>query len=437
MRRLIDPSLSKWVTSPRRKPLIVRGARQVGKTFSVQAMGREQFQETVAIDLERNRDWHRVFAGSLDARRILSELELLTGKRIKPGRTLLFLDEIQACPRAIMAMRYFYEELPELHVAAAGSLLEFALGEISVPVGRVQYLEMHPMTFAEYLWGIGNDAAADTVQGKPRLLPETTHRFLLEELKRYCFVGGMPESILAYANGKSMQEAFDVQKELCETYRQDFAKYAPRSNPRCLDEVFLSVAQNLGQQIKYTRLAESFSGPTIKSAFDLLCKARVVKKIPSCDPSGLPLGASASSKRFKAILLDVGMWQHLSGMKSASEYAKEDLLSIYRGAMAEQFVGQEMMASQNSELHYWARQARSSTAEVDCLAVVDSVIRAVEVKSGVAGRLKSLHLLLKSYPNVEGGMVFSSGPYAQLPQQKLTFLPLYWASSATRSAHQV
>jgi len=437
MRRLIDPLLSKWATSPRRKPLVIRGARQVGKTFSVQAMGREQFQETVAIDLERNRDWHRVFDGNLDARRILSELEVLTGKKIKPGRTLLFLDEIQACPRAIMALRYFYEESPELHVIAAGSLLEFALGEISVPVGRVQYLEMHPMTFAEYLWAIGNDAAADTVQGKPQLLPETTHRFLLEELKRYCFVGGMPESILAYVNGKSMQEAFDVQKELCETYRQDFTKYALRSDPRCLDEVFLAVAQNVGQQIKYTRLAESFSGPTIKNAFDLLCKARVIKKIPSCDPSGLPLGASASSKRFKAILVDVGMWQHLSGMKSAAEYAKEGLLNIYRGAMAEQFVGQEMMVSQDSELYYWAREARGSTAEVDYLAVVDGAIRAVEVKSGAAGKLKSLHLLLESYPNVKDGLVFSSGPYGQLPQQKLTFLPLYWVSSATRIAPQV
>ena len=434
MRRLIDSLLSKWATAPRRKPLIIRGARQVGKTFSVQALGRARFQETVAIDLERNRDWHRVFNGNLDTRRILSELEVLAGKKIKPGRTLLFLDEIQACPRAITALRYFYEESPELHVIAAGSLLEFALGAISVPVGRVQYLEMHPMTFAEYLWAIGNAAAADTVQGSPRLLPETTHCFLLEELKRYCFIGGMPESVLAYVNGRSIQEAFDVQKELCETYRQDFTKYAPRSDPRCLDDVLLASARSVGQQIKYTRLTESFSGPTVKHAFDLLCKARVIKKVPSCDPSGLPLGASASSKRFKAILVDIGMWQHLSGMKSAAEYTQDDLLNIYRGAMAEQFVGQEMMASQDSELCYWAREVRGSTAEVDYLAVVDGSLRAVEVKSGVAGKLKSLHLLLKSYPNVEGGMVFSSGPYARLPQQKLTFLPLYWASSATRGA---
>jgi hypothetical protein len=377
-----------------------------------------------------------VFEGNLDTKRIVSELEILTGRKILPGRTLLFLDEIQACPRAIMALRYFYEESPELYVIAAGSLLEFALGEISVPVGRVQYLEMHPMTFAEYLWAIGNDAAADTVQGPPGPLHETIHRFLLDEVKRYCFVGGMPESVLAYASRRSLQEAFDVQKELCETYREDFAKYAPRSDPRCLDDVFLSVARNLGQQIKYTRLSESFSGPTIRNAFELLCKARVIKKVPSCDPSGLPLGASASSKRFKAILLDVGMWQHLSGLKSAAEYARDDLLGIYRGAMAEQFVGQEMLASQDSELYYWAREARGSTAEVDYLSVVDGAIRAVEVKSGAAGKLRSLHLLLQSYPNVQGGLVFSSGPYAELPEQSLTFLPLYWASSATRSPHR-
>ena len=136
-------------------------------------------------------------------------------------------------------------------------------------------------------------------------------------------------------------------------------------------------------------------------------------------------------------MVDVGMWQHLSGMKSAAEYTKDDLLNIYRGAMAEQFVGQEMMVSQDAELYYWAREARGSTAEVDYLAVVDGTLRAVEVKSGAAGKLKSLHLLLETYPNVEGGLVFSSGPYAQLREQNLTFLPLYWASSATRGAPQV
>lgn len=437
MRRLIDAELARWTTAPRRKPLIVRGARQVGKTFSIRALGQTHFDDTVLIDLERNRDWHRVFEGNLDARRILKELEVLAGKRVQPKKTLLFFDEIQACPRAITALRYFYEEVPELHVVAAGSLLEFAQGEISIPVGRVQFIEMHPMTFAEYLWAVGNDAAAGTVLDKAKPLPEATHRFLLEEVKRYCFIGGMPESVLAYLGGKSLQEAFSVQKDLCETYRQDFAKYGPRADPRCQDEVFLTVAQRVGQQVKYARLAQGFSGPTIKNAFELLCKARVVRKVPSCNPPLLPLGASASPKRFKAILLDVGMWQHLSGMKSAAEYVREDLLDIYRGAMAEQFVGQEMVVSQNDELYYWGRETRGSTAEVDFLGVVEGAVHGVEVKSGSAGKLKSLHLLLESNPNVASGLVFSSGPYAELPGQKLTFLPLYWAFSATGGPQRV
>jgi hypothetical protein len=411
---------------------VIRGARQVGKTFAVRALGQKRFQETVVVDFERNRDWGRVFEGALDAKRILSELEVLSGKKIHPGKTLLFLDEIQACPRAITALRYFYEEAPELHVIAAGSLLDFALGDMSVPVGRVQFLEMHPMTFVEYLWAIGNDAAAETIQEKPKQLPDTSHRFLLNELKRYCFVGGMPECVLTCVNTKSIEDAFAVQKELCEAYRQDFNKYTPRVDPRCLDEVFLSAAQNVGRQIKYARLAENYSGPTVKKALDVLNKARVVQKVPSCDPSGLPLGATASPKRVKAILLDVGVWQHLSGMKSSAEYAKDDLLGIYRGAMAEQFVGQEMLVSQDSDLYYWSREAPSSTAEVDFLAVVAGAIHGVEVKSGAAGKLRSLHLLLETYPNIKGGLVFSSGPYAELPEQKLTFLPLYWAFSATR-----
>ncbi len=433
MRRLIDPLLSKWADSPRRKPLIIRGARQVGKTYAVETLGRGKFRETVKVDFERNRDWHRLFDKDLDAKRILSEIEVLAGKKVVPGEVLVFFDEIQACPRAILSLRYFYEELPGLHLIAAGSLLEFALGQISVPVGRVQYLEMYPMTFTEYLWAVGNDPAAAIVQGVPGPIPESSHRRLLEELKRYCFIGGMPEGILGYLRNRSLQEAFEVQRELCETYRQDFSKYAPRADPRCLDEVFLSVARSVGGQVKYTSLAQGFSGPTIKNAFDLLCKARVVKKVPSCDPSGLPLGGSASFKRFKAILVDIGLWQYLSGMKPTAEYAKEDLLDIYRGAMAEQFVGQEMTVSQDSNLFYWSREKRGSTAEVDYLAIVEGAVQAVEVKSGSAGRLRGLHRLLDSHPNVVRGLVFSSGPYAELPEQRLKFLPLYMAFSATRN----
>ena len=431
MRRLIDSDLDAWVTSPRRKPLIVRGARQVGKTYSIRELGRRRFEKVVAVDLERNRSLHRAFGDDLDARRVLADLEVLTGARVVPGRTLLFLDEIQACPRALTALRYFQEEVPELHVVAAGSLLEFALGAYPVPVGRIQYLEMHPMTLLETLWAAGNDAAAAVVAAPPGPVSEAIHAHLLAEVRRYCFVGGMPEAVAAYVATRSLSEAFAVQAEICETYRQDFSRYAPRMDPRCLDDVFVGAARSVGHQVHYTRLGAGFSGPTVKHAFDVLSKARVLRRVPSADPSGLPLGASARPGRFKALLLDVGLWQHLSGLKVDAEYARDDLLAVYRGAMAEQFVGQELVTTQPAGPHYWAREERGSTAEVDFLAVIDGALQGIEVKSGPSGALKSLHLLLKTFPNVCLGSVFQAAPFAELPPQRLRFLPLYAAWSAT------
>jgi len=432
LKRLIDAHLLAWKNASRRKPLILRGARQVGKTFSVDAFGREHFANVVRVDLERNRDWHRLFANGLSPKDILPQLELLANARITPKKTLLFFDEIQSCPRALAALRYFYEKLPDLHVVAVGSLLDFAMSEISFPVGRVQFLEMYPMTFAEYLWATGKEMAAEVVLSTPKKVEDAVHKLLLDELRKYLFVGGMPESIAAFARSQSLQDSFAVQQELTESYRQDFSKYAPRADVHCLDAVFKGVAQSIGQQVHYTHLAEGYAHPTIKRAFDLLCMARVIQRVPSANPSGLPLGATASSRRFKALMVDVGLWQSVCGLKADVEYAKDDLLDIYRGAMAEQFVGQEMRAAQGPDLYYWAREARSSAAEVDYLAVVNKTIHPVEVKSGASGRLKSLHLLLQTYPNCGEGLVFSTAPYAELPEQKVKFLPLYFAYAATK-----
>ena len=432
LKRFIDGQLVTWKNAARRKPLILRGARQVGKTFSVEAFGREHFGNVVRVDLERNRDLHRLFAERLAPSDILPQLEVFAKAGITPKKTLLFFDEIQSCPRAIMALRYFYEELPELHVVAAGSLLDFAMSEISFPVGRVQFLEMYPMTFAEYLWAAGKEMLSEIVLSVPKKVNETAHRLLLDELRTFLFVGGMPECVAVFVRNQSLQDSFVAQQQLADSYRQDFSKYAPRADVHCLDAVFKGVAQSIGQQIQYTHLAESYYHKTIKRAFDLLCMARVIQKVPSANPSGLPLGATASARRFKALMVDVGVWQNVCGLKTDVEYARDDLLDIYRGAMAEQFVGQEIRAAQGPDLYYWSREARGSSAEVDYLAVVNKTIHPVEVKSGASGRLKSLHLLLKTYPNCGEGLVFSTAPYAELPEQKVKFLPLYFAYAATK-----
>ncbi len=432
MKRFIDEDLTRWKDGKRRKPLILRGARQVGKTWSLKEFGKNNFDAIVVVDLERNPALRRVFDGDLSAGRICADLEVLFRQKITPGKTLLFFDEIQACPRAITALRYFYEEMPNLHVVAAGSLLEFALKDTSFPVGRIQFLHLYPLCFAEYLEAIGNDLAATAVLGSPADLSPPVHELLLEELKRYFFLGGMPACVKAFVESGSLQDAFEVQGEIVESYRMDFAKYTPQVDRFCLDAVFNALSQSVGRQIKYARLGEGYSNPTLKKAFDALCLSNVVRKIPSADPAGLPLGATSSAKIFKALMLDIGLMRYMSGMPSDVEYARTDLLAIYRGAMAEQFVGQEMTASQNENLYYWSRPAKSSSAEVDYLAVLEGTVHPVEVKSGVSGSLKSLHLFLSTYPNCGKAMVFSTRPYADLPEQKITFMPLYWAYSATK-----
>ena len=432
MRRLVTDELLRWSDAVRRKPLIVRGARQVGKSWAVNDFGAARFAAVHTVDLERRRDLHPLFDGDLDPRRVLGELEVLLGRRIAVGQDLLFLDEIQACPRALVALRYFYEMLPELHVVAAGSLLEFAMGELTFPVGRVQFLNVYPMAFREFLLALGDEVGAETVGDEPKALSPAIHAHLLDRVRQYLFVGGMPEAVAAFAATMSMQEAFAVQDELVVAYREDFGKYAGRADKDCLDGVLTGVAGGVGGQVKYARLVEGWDIRAIKRAFDLLSRAQVVRAVRAASPSGLPLAASASQKRFKAIMVDVGLMQRLSGLRADIEYARSDLLQVYHGALAEQFVGQELLAATGGGLYYWARGERGSSAEVDYLIDAGGRVLPVEVKAGPAGRLRSLRMLLERYPTAAPGAVISAGPYAVLPEQQLVFVPLYAAATVAR-----
>jgi predicted AAA+ superfamily ATPase len=427
MKRLITEQLARWSRSSPRKPLLIRGARQVGKTWAITDFGDQQFAGRMhTLDLEKRRDLHRIFAGDLSAGRLLSQLELALDATITPGRDLLFLDEIQACPRAIVALRYFYEELPDLHVVAAGSLIEFALGQMSFPVGRVQFLNVYPMTFLEFLWATGHDRVAEVVAHGPAVVDDATHGLLLDHLREYMFVGGLPEAVRLYAESGLLRTAFVAHDDLVEAYRADFAKYAPRVNRDTLDDVLMSTARSVGSQIKYSNLAVGPTVPTIKNAFALLERAQVVHRVTGVTRIGLPLGA-ASSRRFKAIMVDLGLLHRLNEGPLDAAYATANLLGIYRGALAEQYVGQELLTAGDRELHYWSRAAKSSTAEIDYLIARAGDVRPVEVKSGPAGRLRSLHLLLREQPDCAPGIVLSEAPYAELPEQDLVFVPLYFA----------
>jgi len=432
MKRNFTKKLNNWKASPNRKPLIVRGARQVGKTYSIKQFGQQSFAGKIHIvDFEKHPDWLGIFEKDLDTKRILGELEILLNAKITPGKDLLFFDEIQASPKAIMSLRYFYEDQPEMHVIAAGSLLEFALKDISFPVGRVQILNLTPMNFYEFLQATGKDKASEIISNKPEKLSDSIHNMLLENLRQYMYIGGMPECVQVWRNSNSMADVFEIQSNLLETYRQDFSKYAPYTDKRSLNHAINKIAKNVGQQIKYSKLSDEFSGPTNKKAFELLQLARILNKIRATSPASLPFGASVSESRFKSILVDVGLMRALNDIPSNIEFTKNDLLAMYHGALAEQFVGQEFMSSGMDNLYYWSREAKSSSAEVDYLIVKNSKIYPVEIKSGPGGKLRSLHLLFQKHPNIEQGFVLSTAPYGKIPEQKLTFLPLYYAYGLT------
>ncbi len=304
MDRYIFSEIISWKTRRRRKPLLLRGARQVGKTWLVEKLANEGFDHFLKVDFEENTELVSLFEGDLNPQNIFTELELRTGINIVTGKTLLFFDEIQICPRAIMALRYFYEKMPELHVIAAGSLLEFALSEISFPVGRIQSLEIHPMNFAEYLSALGYRKAADICNGPIMEVSESTHNFLIKQLRLFWLLGGMPECIEEYIKTNSIIQVAEVQDEICDTYRMDFGKYKPKTDVYCLGTVFSGIAANVGQQIKYTGLAKDYTIPTIKKAYDSLVIARIISNAILMENSYCPLSyRSVKASDYKKAML--------------------------------------------------------------------------------------------------------------------------------------
>ncbi len=428
MERYVFSNLIDWVKKQRRKPLLLRGARQVGKTWLIEKLARERFEFYLKVDFEENSEYISLFSGDINPQKICSELELRTGIDIITGKTLLFFDEIQVCPRAIMALRYFYEKMPDLHVVAAGSLLEFAFSEISFPVGRIQMLEVHPLNYSEFLLALNYKKAAGICNKQITEVSESIHNFLLEQLRIYWMVGGMPECINEYVNTKSLKQAAEVQDEICETYRLDFNKYKPKTDINCLNAVFSTIAANVGQQIKYTGLAVDFTIPTIKRAYESLLLARIAKKIKSLSSIGIPMEVHASDKRFKNLFLDIGLMNRVMGIDYNEALNHKNLLSIYRGQLAEQFVGQEFATSTSNQLYYWSRDAKNSNAEIDYLIALEGEVYPVEVKDGPSGKLRSLHIYRETY-QPSYSVVFHSGPKGILENERIVFLPLYFAGA--------
>lgn len=417
--------------------MVLRGARQVGKTYLVENWGAERFESVMTVNLEREPEWHSLFSQS-DPKRVLAELAVLKGRSVTPGKTLLFLDEIQACPPALALLRYFHELMPELHVIAAGSLLDFALREFeySMPVGRIEFLHLHPMSFEEFLEATEGVALVEYLNQMTLAQPpsEAVAKKFLEAVRRYFFVGGMPEAVRAYAERKDLLEVQRIQTALVETVQADFAKYGPRRLHELMRKTYRHIAENVGRKIKFVNISREERSADVRRALELLTLSRVVHPVVHTSANGLPLGAERDERHFKALFLDIGLVNRMCGLDLVGA---EDLITVNEGALAEQFVGQQLLcagaAFEDPQLFYWAREARNANAEVDFVISRQQEILPVEVKAGKTGTLRSTFQFLREKGR-KRAVRFHTGSFAleavKLPDDEgttvqLLSVPLY------------
>ncbi len=390
--------LHDWLNGSKRKPLIIRGARQVGKSTLVELFAKKYKKTLLNINLERHPELTKVFSGK-DTSEIIQQIEFLPNMADVNKDVLLFLDEIQAVPEAVPALRYFYEDNPELPIVCAGSLLEFVLSDhsFSMPVGRIQYLHMGPMTFTEFLNAVGEEKLSSfiTHYEPDQKISELAHNRLLSLMRSYYYIGGMPEAVSVFADSQSYKNVSKIHNSIIETYQEDFSKYAGSRNLHRMRNVFNFVARNVGQKVKYSNISSQDQSGTLKKDLELLSMARVIGKVTHSHCSGLPLQADIEERVYKTLFLDVGLMNAVCGLNWRVVSQMDDVKLINEGAIAEQFIGQHLQHllsdTPNRDLTYWLRQGRSNNAELDFVIGVAGTIIPIEVKAGATGKLKSLH----------------------------------------------
>lgn len=400
-RRIIDQKLLEWKDSPRRKPLLIRGARQVGKSSAVRQFGK-CFKYFVEINLERKPSIRQLFTKDIDVKRTCEGISATLGIPILPGETLLFIDEIQVSQEAIMSLRYFKEDYPELHVIAAGSLLEFTLEELpSFGVGRIRSLYMYPFSFDEFLLAQGKDLTLDykhkATSDSP--VPEAVHNELVEQLKTFYLVGGMPAAVTEWIESKSYLECAHVHNDILDTYQDDFSKYKSRISPVLLRKVLRSVALQAGSKFVFRQVDSELHSTTIRDALHLLTLVGLIKPVVHTDGNGLPLGAEANDSYTKYLFLDLGLMQTMLNIQAAEVLLASEVDFVNKGAASEMFAGLELMKAhdcfQKAEMYYWQNLNRGANAEIDYLEAKEGKVLPIEVKASTRGSMQSLWLFMR------------------------------------------
>lgn len=432
LQRKIDDVLLTWQRTLPRKPLLIRGARQVGKSTAVRNLAK-QFDYYIEINFEEQPEFQQLFANTSDIHDLVEQLELITQTEIIEGRTLVFLDEIQGSIPAISKLRYFYEKKPNLHIIAAGSLLEFALSELpSFGVGRVRSLFMYPFSFAEFLGALNEKQLARVVQQSNSELPinPILHEKLKVYFKKFLIIGGMPQAVQTYAANGDLLEVQRILDDLIIALQADFVKYKKQIAPTNIRSVFESIVKQVGTKFKYSNDFTSLTNPMIKQVIDLLEMAGLVHRVTHSSSNGIPLGAEANPKKIKLLIFDTGIYQRILGLDVASLLLKDDVDVINKGNIAELFVGLELLKSndpyEKTALNYWHREAKNSQAEVDYVVQNQESIIPVEVKAGTKGAMQSMYLFIEEKKS-RYGIRLSLENFSEYDKVKV--LPLYAASN--------
>ncbi len=432
LNRDIDTKLMEWKNDADKKPLLIRGARQVGKSTAIKKLG-TSFENYLEVNFEIDKDVASFFEHSLDPIAICSKLSVYYNVPIVADKTLLFFDEIQSCVSAISSLRFFYEKYPELHVVAAGSLLEFTLNEIpSFGVGRIRSIFLYPFSFDEFLQANGESTLIKVKQDADWENPilEPFHNKLIDYLKTFLIIGGLPEVVQTYVKTKDFIACNQVRKDLVITYIDDFAKYKNRVNTTNLSAVFNAVAKNTGQKFIYSRASEHMYIQQVREALELLTMAGIIIPVTHTAANGIPLGAEIKVKTRKYMPFDTGICLQLLNLKVSDFIAAKEFSVINKGYIAEVFAGLELLkysdCHSRNNLYYWQREEKSGNAEVDYLIQQQQNIIPIEIKSGTKGSMQSLHYFMEK-KNITRGIRSSLENFGKFDD--IEVLPLYALSN--------
>ena len=392
MYRIAMEKLLKWKASKRRKPLIIEGARQVGKTWLMKEFGKSAYRDTVYINFDANSRMSELFASDLDTDRLIMGLELYAGRKIDSDNTLLIFDEVQEVPRALAALKYFHENAPRYHIVCAGSLLGIALHEgTSLPVGKVDFLKLYPLSFKEFLMAMEKERFAELLDMQDFDMIASFRQTYIDALKQYYFVGGMPEAVQSFAENKDFNEVRDIQKRILDAYEQDFSKHTPHEIVPKIRMLWNSIPSQLAKENKkflYGLVREGARAKEYETAIMWLSDCGLVYKVSRVNQAGIPLKAYEDLKAFKLFMVDVGLLGCMTGLRQRTLLDGNDLFTEFKGALTEQYVCQQLKTIEDLGIYYYTNDRGS--CEVDFVVDTGEQIIPVEVKAEVNLRAKSL-----------------------------------------------